>query len=232
MAWAPLAWPADATPGLRAARSASLRIGRGASPASPEISMSALATRTDTATRTDLAAGAAQPDWPLDIFGALRNSGVTQASYVPDAGHSRLISLLHADPEVRTVVLTTEEEGIALSAGAWLGGARAVHLMQSSGVGNCINMLSLMNACRFPLLSLVTMRGEWAEFNPWQVPMGRATPGALELMGVTVLRLERPDEARETIEAAAALAFDGDGQIAVLISQRMLGRKKWVEGKR
>lgn len=171
------------------------------------------------------------PDWPHDIYQALRGSGVSQASYVPDAGHSRLITLMHADPAVKTIVLTTEEEGIALSAGAWLGGARAVHLMQSSGVGNCINMLSMMASCRFPLLSVVTMRGEWAEFNPWQVPMGRATPGTLELMGVTVFRLERPDEAREVVEAAAALAFDGDQQIAVLIAQRMLGRKKWVGGK-
>ena len=79
-------------------------------------------------------------------------------------------------------MLTTEEEGIALAAGAWLGGQRSVLLMQSSGVGNCINMLSLSAICRFPLLMLVTMRGEWAEFNPWQVPMGRATQPALEAM--------------------------------------------------
>lgn len=173
----------------------------------------------------------AAPDWPLAIYRTLREAGVTQTSYVPDAGHSRLIQLMHADEEVRTTVLTTEEEGIALSAGAWLGGARAVLLMQSSGVGNCINMLSLMNACRFPFLTLVTMRGEWAEFNPWQVPMGRATPAALDVMGVTVLRLDHPDDAAEVVSAAAALAYEGDQQIAVLISQRMLGRKKWLETK-
>jgi sulfopyruvate decarboxylase alpha subunit len=170
-------------------------------------------------------------DWPLDIFNTLKEAGVSQVSYVPDAGHSRLINLAHEDRSIKTTVLTTEEEGIALSAGAWLGGDRAVLLMQSSGVGNCVNMLSLMNSCRMPLLTIVTMRGEWAEFNPWQVPMGSATPGAFQLMGVTVLRIESPDEAAEVVSAAAALAFDGDRQIAVLISQRMLGRKKWVENK-
>ena len=144
------------------------------------------------------------PDWPSDVFNALRQAGVTQAAYVPDAGHSRLIQLMQADASVRTVVLTTEEEGVALAAGAWLGGARAVLLMQSSGVGNCVNMLSLMTACRFPFLSLVTMRGEWAEFNPWQVPMGQATPAVLRAMGMTVLRLDRPEEAAEVVSAAAA----------------------------
>ncbi|GJD53667.1 hypothetical protein OPKNFCMD_6444 [Methylobacterium crusticola] len=175
------------------------------------------------------AAGGAR--WPLVLYAALTGAGVTQASYVPDAGHARLIELLHQNPEVQTTVLTTEEEGIALSAGAWLGGAKAVLLMQSSGVGNCVNMLSLMSACRMPLLALVTMRGEWAEFNPWQIPMGKATPGVLELMGVTTMRLERPEDAEEVITSAMTLAFDGDQQVAVLISQRMLGRKRWVEAK-
>jgi len=77
----------------------------------------------------------------------------------------------------------------------------------------------------------VTMRGEWAEFNPWQIPMGKATPQALEIMGVTALRLERPDDAEEVVSSAASLAYEGDQQIAVLISQRMLGRKKWTEAK-
>ncbi len=167
-------------------------------------------------------------DWPLAIFGALKRARVRQVSYVPDAGHSRLIALAHQDAAMEATVLTSEQEGVALAAGAWLGGDRSVLLMQSSGVGNCINMMSLLNSCRFPFLTLVTMRGEWAEFNPWQIPMGRATPAALELMGLTVMRLEEPDEADEIVTAAADLAFDGGQQIAVLISQRMIGRKKWV----
>lgn len=170
-------------------------------------------------------------DWPGDIHAALRAAGVKQMSFVPDAGHSRLIRLLQADPAVRTTVLTSEEEGIAMAAGAWLGGDRAVLLMQSSGVGNCINMLSLMAACRFPLVAIVTMRGEWAEFNPWQVAMGRATPAALELMGVQVLRVDAPEDAGEAVRSAARLAYDSDQQVAVLISQRMIGQKVWVGGK-
>lgn len=174
---------------------------------------------------------AASRDWPLDIFRTLKASGVSQICYVPDAGHSRLIKLAHGDRDIKTTVLTTEEEGVALSAGAWLGGDRAVLLMQSSGVGNCINMLSLLASCRLPFLSFVTMRGEWAEFNPWQIPMGRATQQALQIMGVTVFRLERPEDAEAMASAAASLAFESDQQIAVLISQRMIGRKKWTETK-
>src|SRR4051795_7545853 len=123
-------------------------------------------------------------DWSGAVFDILTELDVRQVAIVPDAGHSRLIRLCEDDPQKRVVTLTTEEEGVALLAGAWLGGERGVLLMQSSGVGNCINMLSLARICAFPLLALVTMRGEWGEFNPWQVPMGRATPDVLEAAGV------------------------------------------------
>ncbi len=166
-------------------------------------------------------------DWRDDIFAALKAGMIRQVGYVPDAGHSRLIELCRADPEMRAIVLTSEEEGIGLAAGAWLGGQRAALLMQSSGVGNCINMLSLAKSCRFPLLMLVTMRGEWGEFNPWQVAMGTKVQAALELMDVLVYRVERPAEAGETVTAALDIAFNGGLVTAVLLAQRLIGAKRW-----
>lgn len=166
-------------------------------------------------------------DWPAQLHAVLRTARVGLVTYVPDAGHTALIDLCGADPGITTNVLTTEEEGIAISTGAWLGGMRSAILMQSSGVGNCINMLSLPVSARVPLLMLVTMRGEWAEFNPWQNPMGRATEASLEAIGVTVLRADTAIDVIDTVEQATTMAYDGDQQIAVLIGQRLLGRKKW-----
>ncbi|HTW50271.1 MAG TPA: thiamine pyrophosphate-binding protein [Stellaceae bacterium] len=168
-------------------------------------------------------------DWRDGIFAALKAADTRQVGYVPDAGHARLIQHCQADPGIRAVSLTTEEEGIALAAGAWLGGQRAALLMQSSGVGNCINMLSLVKSCRFPLTMLVTMRGEWAEFNPWQVAMGSKTQAALELMDVLVYRVEDAASAAETVAAALDIAFNGSLATAVLLSQRLIGAKKWVK---
>jgi len=169
------------------------------------------------------------PMWQDDVFNALKSARIRQVGYVPDAGHARLIARSHADPDLVPVVLTTEEEGVALAAGAHLGGDRAVLLMQSSGVGNCINMLSLLQSCRMPLLALVTMRGEWGEFNPWQVPMGSATEAALRLMGVQVRRVDRAEDAAETVTYAAALAFDSAIPVAVLLGQRLIGAKVFVK---
>jgi sulfopyruvate decarboxylase alpha subunit len=170
---------------------------------------------------------AALPTWPDQIFDVLKRAGIRQVGYVPDAGHARLIERCKADPGICDVVLSSEQEGVALAAGAWLGGQRAALLMQSSGVGNCINMLSLIRTCRFPMLMLITMRGEWEEFNPWQVPMGSIVQPTLELCDVSVSRVETPEKAAETVQAAAQLAFGDDRAAAVLLSQQLIGRKVW-----
>ncbi|MEN5084780.1 phosphonopyruvate decarboxylase [Bosea sp. TWI1241] len=169
------------------------------------------------------------PGWPEEIHAVLKEAKVAQAPYVPDGGHARLIELLHADPEIRAISLTTEEEGIPLAAGAWLGGERSVMLMQSSGVGNCINMLSLLKSGRFPFLTLVTMRGEWGEFNPWQVPMGSKVQQSFEMMDVTVMRADQAGDVAETVRAAARMAFEGGTPVAVLLSQRLIGAKVFVK---
>ena len=168
-------------------------------------------------------------DWPLEVFRTLKAARIAQVGYVPDAGHKRLIELCRAERRMDAVVLSTEEEGVGLAAGAWLGGARSALLMQSSGVGNCINALGMVRECRFPLLMLVTMRGEQGEFNPWQVPMGQATPAVLRAMDVVVHEAGAAEEVAPVVDAAARLAFGSYQAVAVLISQRVIGIKSFQE---
>jgi sulfopyruvate decarboxylase alpha subunit len=168
-------------------------------------------------------------DWSSGVFDILTDLDVRQVAIVPDAGHSRLIRLCEEDPKKRVVTLTTEEEGVALLAGAWLGGEKGVLLLQSSGVGNCINMLSLPQICQLPLLMLVTMRGDWGEFNPWQVPMGQGTQAALEAIGVIVRRADEADLVAPAVLGAANLAFNTCRAVAVLIGQSVLGAKNFKE---
>ena len=162
-------------------------------------------------------------DWPLQIHRELAAARVRIVGYVPDAGHQRLIELCQGDRKVRSVVLTTEEEGIGLACGAWLGGEKSVLLMQSSGVGNVINVAGMLKTCRIPLLMIVTMRGEEGEFNSWQVPMGEATPRVLEAVGVSVRRATRAQE----IAPLVADALRHGHATAVLISQGVIGIKSF-----
>jgi len=163
--------------------------------------------------------------WSEPVYGLLREHQIRQVAMVPDAGHAQLISLCEADKTMSVVRLTSEEQGVSLLAGAWLGGEKGILLMQSSGVGNCINMLSLSTSCQLPLLILVTMRGDHAEFNPSQVPMGNATEAVLAAMGVIVRRADTPEDVVAEVSGALSMAFHTSRPMAVLIGQKVTGAK-------
>ena len=165
--------------------------------------------------------------WQNQLYEVLRRNEVTQFSYVPDASHRVCIDRSIADKDVHSVALTTEEEGVALACGAHLGGKRAVLLMQSSGLGNCMNFLSMVKNGRFPFLTVLSMRGDFGEGNPWQMGMGQATKPMLKALDFVVLEVTKPEDVVPTIDAASNMAWKSGQAVAVLLSQRLIGAKSF-----
>jgi len=163
--------------------------------------------------------------WSQDVFSEMKARDIQTVCTIPDGGLTQLLNMVVADKGMRLVTLSTEEEGIGVATGQWLGGKRSMIAMQSSGVGNCINALGIPVTMRAPCLMLVTMRGQWGEFNPWQVPMGQATRTVLEAVGVRCFPVEHAAEVGETFAAAADIAFNSRLSAAVLVSQRVIGAK-------
>ena len=163
--------------------------------------------------------------WSKPVHKLFQDHDIAQVAIVPDAGHADLIRLCESDKKMSVIRLTSEEQGVSLLGGAWLGGKKGVLLMQSSGVGNCINMLSLSTSCQFPLLILVTMRGDHAEFNPSQVPMGDATETVLAAMGVLVRRADTHEDVVQEVSGALRMTYNTFRPMAVLIGQKVIGAK-------
>jgi sulfopyruvate decarboxylase alpha subunit len=162
--------------------------------------------------------------WQDSLYSLLRDNDVDIFSYVPDAGHRILIDRSLADSDVHSVPLTTEEEGVGVCVGAHLGGKRAVLLMQSSGVGNCVNFFSFARA-GFPLFTIVSMRGDFGEGNPWQLAMGQAAQPVMSAMGILCLRVNEAAEVLPTTSAALTMCYKSGQSVAVLLTQRLLGAK-------
>ncbi|GHD58209.1 hypothetical protein GCM10017083_40830 [Thalassobaculum fulvum] len=167
--------------------------------------------------------------WSVAAHRHFKAAGVRQVAYVPDGGLTRLIERCREDNAIETVMCATEEEGVGLAAGAWLGGQKAAVLMQSSGVGNTVNAIaSLVTSAQFPFFAIVTMRGQWGEGNPWQVPMGQAVAPVLEAIGVKVFHADTAEDVGAMVEAGLRMAYSSDQAVAVLVSQRVIGSKVWV----
>ena len=170
---------------------------------------------------------ASKLNWQSKLFQILKKEKITIFTYVPDAGHKILIDNAIKDNSINAIALTSEQEGIGIAAGAYLGGSKAVLLMQSSGVGNCINQLSLIKHGQFPFLTIITMRGEYGEGNPWQYAMGEAVIPSLNSIGVQCLRINNEDEVESNIEAALTMVFKAERSVAVLLSQKLIGAKSF-----
>ena len=166
-------------------------------------------------------------DWSQEVFEVFKNNDVEIMAHVPEGGVKNLISLCEEDSNIQVVPLTNESEGCCLLAGAWLGGKKGILLMQGSGAGNCINNFGLNIAGRIPLLTLVSLRGSWAEGNYWMIYQGRTLHRIFEDIGFKVYEVDNREDAAPTVEAALKMAYFADAQVAVILSQRMTGTKEF-----
>lgn len=163
--------------------------------------------------------------WEIVHAGFKRNE-IEVVAHVPDAVLTPLILALEGDPDVDVVPLTREEEGVGILSGAYLGGRRGALLMQSSGLGNCVNALGgLPLAYHLPFLMVISPRGRLAEFNPAQVPAGRAAPLVLDALGIERVELTRADEVERQLDMAARSCFSTELPWALIVSPLLSGGK-------
>ena len=165
--------------------------------------------------------------WEPLLFEKLKAYRVTIFSYVPDAGHQFLINSSINDNSIFSIPLTSEQEGVGISFGAYLGGKRSVLLMQSSGVGNCVNQFSLIRNGNFPFLTIVSMRGEKGENNPWQIPMGEAVKPVLDAMKIKSLLIDSETNFNKNLDKVFNDVFRNGKAWAIMLSQSLLGFKKF-----
>ncbi|MDA4129492.1 MAG: sulfopyruvate decarboxylase subunit alpha [Thaumarchaeota archaeon] len=151
---------------------------------------------------------------PIDfkILASLQRAKVNFFASVPCsllAGILREISdSTYVYSGIAHVPVTREEEGVALCAGADLGGARPCLLMQNSGLGNSINaLLSLTGLYQIGLFLLIGFRGiAEDEKIDAQIPMGKATLDLLGLVGAKYEVVKRPQQL-PVIEKLAGRTF-------------------------
>jgi sulfopyruvate decarboxylase alpha subunit len=163
------------------------------------------------------------PAWASAVCAGLDAAGARDVVYVPDNPTSHVLRVLRGRfPSVRLTTATREEEAFAIAAGLYLGGIRAAVMLQSSGLGNSLNALtSLLVPYRIPVLMLVSMRGEEDEWNPAQMPMGRAVRSILDAVGIAHTTLDRADGAAKAVEQVGRRAFESRLPAACLLPRRL-----------
>jgi sulfopyruvate decarboxylase subunit alpha len=163
------------------------------------------------------------PLWATGVCSGVHAAGSRHVIYVPDNPLSHVVRGFGAEhPDVRLVLATREEEAFGIAAGLYLAGARPTVMLQSSGLGNSLNALtSLLIPYQIPVLMIISMRGDASEWNPAQVPMGRALPAILEAMAIPYLTAAAAAATEDAVRLAGLTAFSTRTLGACLLARRM-----------
>ena len=157
------------------------------------------------------------------IYDALKANGVSLMSALPETWLVHLIRMAEEDRDTTLVRLAKEEEGVGISAGAHLAGAKSAMLMQNHGFLASINgIVSLAHLYKIPLLMLVSYRGEFGERDPWQTQGGGVTEAVLQSLAIPSVRLESPEHVARRVAQARTLADSALKPVALLLTRDLM----------
>jgi sulfopyruvate decarboxylase subunit alpha len=157
------------------------------------------------------------------IYDALKACGVSLVSALPETWLVHLIRMAEDDPEMILVRLAKEEEGVGISAGAHLAGAKSAMLLQNHGFLQSVNgIVSLARLYRIPLLMLISYRGELGERDPWQTEGGGVTEPVLQALDIPYERLDEPAHVAHRIKKAQTLAESSLKPVALLLCRDLM----------
>jgi sulfopyruvate decarboxylase subunit alpha len=157
------------------------------------------------------------------IYRGLKDAGVRIISALPETWLVHLIRMAEEDEEMTLVRLAKEEEGVGISTGAHLAGAKSAMLMQNHGFLAAINgIVSCGQLYRIPLLMLISQRGSFGERDPWQCEGGGVTEHVLEALRIPFDHLDAPDHVEKRIAKAQTLAHAASRPVALLLCRDLM----------
>jgi sulfopyruvate decarboxylase subunit alpha len=157
------------------------------------------------------------------VYEALKAAGVTICSALPETWLVHLIRMAEDDADMTLVRLAKEEEGVGISAGAHLAGARSAMLMQNHGFLASINgIVSGAMLYKIPLLMVISDRGHLGERDPWQTEGGKFTRQVLDALTIVRNDLVELDEVGDKVMRAMTLAQSSLSPVALLLSRQLM----------
>ena len=173
-----------------------------------------------------MATDAPGESWYEIVVKVLKQHKVDLVTYVPDNVLRPLIEAIHADPFFTAFAVAREEEALGINAGAWMGGRRAILLMQTSGFATLPNALaSLSVPFQIPSLMMVSERGTMGEFNIGQQLVARTMKPVLDTLLIEAHTLTRLDELEFIVDRSLAQAFATQAPCCFILSPLLTGGK-------
>jgi sulfopyruvate decarboxylase TPP-binding subunit len=155
-----------------------------------------------------------------EIIRGLKAAEVRVLSSVTDTYIGPLIAAVAADRYFESVRCCSEEEAVAVAAGAALAGEKSACVFQNAGLLSSGRGVALAQTYHAPMLMLISHRGSHRD-DPlyYHVYKGRTTEPMLEGLGVSFAHASREEPLSAQVARGVAYVHEAEQPFALLLSK-------------
>ncbi len=150
------------------------------------------------------------------VVEALKENEIRLITVLPDSWMFEVYELVAKDPYFKVIPVTHEGEGVCICAGAWCGGQRAAIIMENSGLRSATEALGRLYC--FPVLLLMSYRGDLGDRAYFGRHIGHTTEPLLQVLGIPYLTVRKEGEIESALRDATQTLDTALGPVALLFS--------------
>ena len=135
-----------------------------------------------------------------EVIDGLKEASVKFVSFLPDSWFKKIYFRFLKDPDFVTMPVSNEGVGVGLCCGAWLGGMKAVMLMENTGVRMACDQLARLGmSVGLPCFMIIPYRGDIGDQQTYAVAHGRTMLPVLEALQIPYLIVRDESQIRQAI---------------------------------
>lgn len=157
-----------------------------------------------------------------EVIRGLKAADVRVVSSLTDTYIGPLIEAIGRDPFFCSVPVCSEEEAVAVAAGAALAGRRSATIFQNVGLLSSGRGIALAQAYHAPVLMLVSHRGDHRDPLFYHIYKGRTTEPLLEALGVAYAHATPGEPLAEQVSRGVQYALEANQPFTLLLNKRDL----------
>jgi sulfopyruvate decarboxylase subunit alpha len=166
------------------------------------------------------------PEYARLFLDGLKEAEVSIVTALPESLLGSVFRLLREQNEIRYVPVSNEAEMPGICAGAYLGGKKAVMIMENSGLRQACEPIARFSLCHgMPMVMIMSFRGELGERNWWGHNHAQTMEPLLDALRIPYRFVREHHEIKPAIKRALVHADSSQWPVALAFTGNCIERQ-------